>query len=676
MGLPGLELHKLKFALVSFSAAIAALYISMSMDLRQPYWSMIAVFIVSQPTAAAARSKAIQRLLGTLLGAAVAVALVPGLVATPLLLSLALSAWVGGCLAVSLLDRTPRSYILMLAGYTAAIVGFSSVGQPEQVFDLAVARAEEITVGIVCASLAHSLWFPRAIGDVLHDRIAAWLAEADAWALDILADNDAATSSRDRSRLAAAASEIHIMSTHLPFDVSRLRETGATVHALHDRLLLLIPRLSSLADRLAALGDDPAGRDDALTGLLDAAACWIRDGSRAADLSSLQDRLAGLADAASRRHWPDLERIALLERLQQLLATLAETRLLLDHLHQPGSPLPDSLRQSLLQARERPLHSDAGLALVSGAAALVAIMTCCLAWIGLGWAEGGASAMLASILCCLFAGLDDPAPAIRMFGLSVVGATLLAGTYQFVVFPAIDSFPMLALVLAPPLLVIAFATLDPRRAGPALVTLLNFCNAMAIQERYSVDFASFLNANLSQFLGVFVAIYVTRALRSMSTDASAQRLLRQTWRTLAELARGRGSETTAAMLSRLVDRAGLLSPRLAATSNEALAGLEALADLRTGVDLDTLRSCASALSAGDRGTLERLLQAIGDHYAARAAGLPAQPALPAGLINGALRTVAGYPPATLPGALAALVGLRTSLFADGAAPAGLPEAAT
>jgi uncharacterized membrane protein YccC len=40
------------------------------------------------------------------------------------LLSLALACWVGLCLYVSLLDRTPRSYVFMLAGYTAGLIGF------------------------------------------------------------------------------------------------------------------------------------------------------------------------------------------------------------------------------------------------------------------------------------------------------------------------------------------------------------------------------------------------------------------------------------------------------------------------------------------------------------------------------------------------------------------------
>jgi hypothetical protein len=62
-----------------------------------------------------------------ILGAIAAVALVTNLVNIPALLCVALALWIAGCLYFSLLDRTPRSYVLMLAGFTAPFVGFPLV---------------------------------------------------------------------------------------------------------------------------------------------------------------------------------------------------------------------------------------------------------------------------------------------------------------------------------------------------------------------------------------------------------------------------------------------------------------------------------------------------------------------------------------------------------------------
>src|SRR5262245_51054421 len=107
------------FALSNVAAAMLALYVAFALDLQRPYWAMMTVFIVANPFAGAVRSKAVYRMIGTLIGATVPVVLVPNLVNEPLLLSFTLALWVGGCLVVSLLDRTPRSYLLLLAGYTA-----------------------------------------------------------------------------------------------------------------------------------------------------------------------------------------------------------------------------------------------------------------------------------------------------------------------------------------------------------------------------------------------------------------------------------------------------------------------------------------------------------------------------------------------------------------------------
>ena len=73
----------------------------------------------------ATRSKSAFRVLGTLIGAVAAVVMVPNLVDAPELLVLAMAGWTGLCLYVSLLDRTPRSYVFMLGGYTAALINYA-----------------------------------------------------------------------------------------------------------------------------------------------------------------------------------------------------------------------------------------------------------------------------------------------------------------------------------------------------------------------------------------------------------------------------------------------------------------------------------------------------------------------------------------------------------------------
>jgi uncharacterized membrane protein YccC len=658
------------FSVNSFAAAMLGLFVGFSLGLPQPYWAMTTAYIVSQPLSGAVRSKALYRVMGTLLGGAAAVALVPSLVHAPILLSLALALWVGGCLTVSLLDRTPRSYLLMLAGYTAAIIGFPSVGQPEAVFDVAVARVTEIGLGILCATLVHSLVFPQPVGEALRRRLAAWLADADRWALDILRARDLAVA-EDRRHLAAAASEIQILSAHLPFDTSRLRETTASVRALHERMLLLIPLLSGVSDRMAALAEVS---DPEIRALLDAVADWVAAGAAAAPGVALVERIEALETERPADDWAGLLVESLLVRLADTVRALAEAHALMAHLADLDAPVEPPVQTAIANAGRRRMHSDLPLALLSGAAAVIAIMISCALWIGGGWGDGATAAIMAAVFCCFFAAMDDPVPAIVNFGVFLLVALPLAAVYMFAILPAIDSFPMLVATMAPPLLLLGAFVPDPRRAGSAMAVIMGFCNALALQGTFSADFASFLNINLGQFVGLFAAIFVTAGMRSMGADASVRRLLGQTWKGLARLARAQSAPAPAEFAARLVDRLGLLTPKLAAVEpgrGDATA-VAALRDLRIGMNLVALQDLRPSLSGAPLAAVDAVLARVGDHFAALSAGRPASGREQMlDQIDAALAGLAGTRSRAVARGVTSLVGLRRNLFPD--APAYAPE---
>ena len=52
--LPGI--NEWLYSVKTFAAAMAALYIAMSIGLQRPYWAMATVYIVSQPLIGAMRS--------------------------------------------------------------------------------------------------------------------------------------------------------------------------------------------------------------------------------------------------------------------------------------------------------------------------------------------------------------------------------------------------------------------------------------------------------------------------------------------------------------------------------------------------------------------------------------------------------------------------------------------
>ena len=165
------------FATKTFLAGILALYIAFILDLAYPIWAIGTVFVIANPYAGMAASKSIYRVLGTLLGAVVAVAVTSWLINTPWLFTIFLSCWVGICLYFSLLDRTPRSYVLMLAGYTTVIICFNIIYfiDTASLFDMAVGRFLEISIGVLCSAIVTTTIFPMHIGPAVKGRVSKTL---------------------------------------------------------------------------------------------------------------------------------------------------------------------------------------------------------------------------------------------------------------------------------------------------------------------------------------------------------------------------------------------------------------------------------------------------------------------------------------------------------------------
>src|ERR1700722_4419372 len=106
------------------------MFVAFSLDLKSPGWAMTTVYLTSQPISGVMRAKALYRVIGTFVGGVAMVAIVPNLVDAPELTTLAIILWVTFCLYIALHDRTPRSYMFVLSGYTAALIGFPSVLAP------------------------------------------------------------------------------------------------------------------------------------------------------------------------------------------------------------------------------------------------------------------------------------------------------------------------------------------------------------------------------------------------------------------------------------------------------------------------------------------------------------------------------------------------------------------
>ncbi|MBV8094198.1 MAG: FUSC family protein, partial [Acetobacteraceae bacterium] len=501
------------FSIKTFAAAMLALFIAFRMNLDRPYWAMTTAYIVAQPLTGAMRSKAIYRFFGTLIGAAATVVLVPNLANSAELLSLALALWTGLCLYLALLDRTPRSYVFMLSGYTAALIGFPSVADPGSVFDTAVNRVEEITLGIICATVIGSIAFPRFVGPVLSQRLGTWFSDVRQWCLSVL-EGQAGDEARQhaRRRLAADAAELDMLASHLAYDRSNLEHATRPIRALRRRMVMGLPVLSAIGDRMRELQRTQEGIGPHLRTILNDITDWVCAGDPSpAEASRLRRKLTAAEPPLNAgSSWRDIVLTSLLLRLKELLAIASDSRELRQAIETGRAPPRRLIGPEPTDAA----HRDHAMALLSAAAAALAVLLCCAFWIATGWPEGAVAAEMAAVACCFFAAQDDPAPFIVSFVIFAIGAVAIDIMYLFVILPAINSFEMLALVLAPVYLVLGVLIATPATFCAGMPLAVNGAALLSLQATYSGDLPAFLGGAIAFVLGMSVAAVTTRLIRS------------------------------------------------------------------------------------------------------------------------------------------------------------------
>lgn len=138
-------------------------WIAMCLALGTAYWSQIAapagaavtVMILAQPLRGQAMSKAVYRLLGTAIGVGFSIVLA---VVFPQDRSMFLGGaaiWLAFCAFIGSMERNFRAYGALLAGYTVALVALNNIDSPESIFELALSRASDITIGVVAVAIVN-----------------------------------------------------------------------------------------------------------------------------------------------------------------------------------------------------------------------------------------------------------------------------------------------------------------------------------------------------------------------------------------------------------------------------------------------------------------------------------------------------------------------------------------
>lgn len=670
----GPALRVVIFGCKVFGAAMTALYVGLALGLERPFWAMLTAIIVAQPLTGMALAKGAYRVAGTLIGASWAVFNLMAFAGAPELQALGFALWLGACVYLASIDRTARAYTFVLAGYTACLVGLPVVDTPISIFDLALARVEEITLGTLCMTLVDAVVLPQAAGPVLLQRLDAWLADAGRWARQVLGGTvERATARADMRRLIASGAALDGLRAHAAFDTPLLRRSDRGLRLIQRQSQMLLSVLMAIGHRLVTFRDRRAEFGRELDPLLRDIVAWLDDSAGGvADPARLSALRAAIAD-----HVPDDGAIradrdrllfrTLVHRLDDLVTLWAGLNELRQGLTSGGRPV------GAVESMAR--HRDHLLAGVTALSACLAVLLCSAIWIATAWPQGATATMMAGTICALIGIRDEPVRPAQQFLVMSLAGSVLAMLYLFVVLPRVDGFVPLTLVLAPVYLPLAMCLQQPVLAARAMPVIMGSLALMALDQTFSADIAGFVNGAIALNLGVAIAVIVLRLGRSLGVEWEVERVMRAVRRDVARLAAGSASLDRAAFESRMHDRVALLLPRLVG-ADQALSGRvgDALVALRVGINILQLRRTAPELpDEGRRAVGELMDSIIGSADDRRRLGHNI--ACTVELADSAMATLAAAPvtPAATD-ALLALAGLRHALSWHGllAQPEPLP----
>ena len=670
------------FSVKTFAAAMLALYLGLAFQLPRPYWAMATVYIVSNPFVGATRSKALYRALGTALGASAAVLFVPPFVESPYLFSVVVALWTGTLLYLAISDRTARSYIFMLAGYTMPLIALPAVFNPTAVFDLAITRTEEILLGIVCASVVGSAILPNRLAPTIIERTDGWFRDAVVYATETLSGRIAGASiSACRQRLAATVNGLELLLSQLAYDHTR-PDVLSRAQDLRGRMQLLLPIMSSLADPLIALlggqRTPPAGLEPLLADVVK----WFNKPLRPAnqderpdlEADALRERIAALQPPpAVFASWEGAVLSNALWRLKQAIDVWQDCCTLRRIVVEEGGTWQPCFRHWRVGGTER--YFDRGIMLFSTGSAVGAIVLGSVLWISSGWNDGAGAVTLAAIACCFFAALDEPAPQVFKFFTATSASVVLAGLYLFVVLPNVHDFPMLVILFAVPFILVGTLIPRPQFNLATMLVAVNTATFISIQDAYDADFFIFVNSNLAGLAGLLYAYLWTRVTRPFGAELAASRLMRSSWADVVLSASTKPIEDQRNLAARMLDRLMQLIPRLAATDDHWHPSIESFRDLRIAFNAVDLRRLRLKLGSESAAAIDHVLDGIRSHFETCVAHRKRQP-VPESLMSaidtalarvGALGVVNAANSTALytrqlRDAQHALVGLRLSLF--------------
>lgn len=504
------------FVLKTLLALYLAAWLAMVLQLQQPSTSMLTVAIVMQPQSGMMLAKSFYRIVGTVVGSIVAVALIAGFAQQRELFLLGLSLWVSACAAGALLYRNFMSYGFVLAGYTAAIVALPVLGQPLQVFDSAQLRLSEVLVGIAVSMLVSGLLWPQRLRPMLRDATRRRFEQLMQLVHDGLSARlPAERVEQEHLHAVRAAVQLEDLRASVIFEDAEVRARSNRLRQINHQMMAVSTTFQSLLHlRQRVTGRTGAMIDQLCRHLATAMATPSRlDGPRCALATRAEELGERLSSPGERSEFAAAAGLVL--RLgRELHATIATRRLL-----RAQRPATGEVERMHFQRAH-----DGANAWITALRTFATMSVLSWFWLGTQWPNGTTAMLQATVFTALMATAPKPVDMLNqtIAGFAVAAAqTVLAA----VLLPGGGFAPLVAVTL-PMLCVSLYLSTRPRWMGFGLGWSLGFLLNLQLRNPMQFSSVGLFNAALAEIAGLGAAALGFILLPARSAQGAALDKLR------------------------------------------------------------------------------------------------------------------------------------------------------
>jgi uncharacterized membrane protein YccC len=520
------------------AAAVSfALFVAFYLELDNPSWAGTTAAIVSQPIVGSSLQKGVFRMIGTAVGALASVTLTAVFPQDRCAFLFTMVAWASLCTFLSTLLRNFAAYAAVLAGYTLIIVVSTSIATPDQVFEIAIRRASEICVGIVCATLVVAL---TDLGDSPR-RLSALLSQLITETAGHLADVLAKGAARD-----AGGPEMRrtLIARTAALDPIIDQAAGEAPELLHRR--------SVLHDALNGLFAALSGARIVETHLRTLAAADARQTAQIVldrlppDWHAARQDGSVLPQSALSRE----SNLRIVRNLVGLRTNDVSVRLAADGAADAAAGLAVAANGLALlddPANARDLQRSSGFfvadylpALVNAVRVFIGVGAVVLFWIVTEWSSGLLAVVFAAVTIMIFSPMQERSGRAALGQAVGTGIAAVVGAIvKFAILPGHETFFAFSLIIAAALVPLGAMSSVPLLAPFVTSATLNFVPLLTPTNEMTYDAATYFNSALGLLSGCAAGGLALLLIPPVSARVRAQRLVDLSIRDLRRLASGR-----------------------------------------------------------------------------------------------------------------------------------------